>query len=211
MQTIDIPIDQLHEAPWNPNAMDEAMMSRLRASLQRFGLVENLVVRAIGKDRYEVLSGNQRLRVLREGAWSEVPCVVVDVDDAHARLLSQALNRIEGEDDLGLKAELLRQVMRDLSEDEVMAVLPETTHSLEALSSLGQEDIVHYLQNWQQAQAAKLRHLQFQLTSDQLETIEEALNDIIPRAREEQADSPNARGTALYLLCKSYIDKRGKA
>ena len=208
MQTIDIPVDELHEAPWNPNVMDDAMLSRLRESLQRFDLVENLVVREVEETCYEVLNGNQRLRVLREGGWGQVPCVVVDVDDSRARLLSQALNRIQGEDDLGLKAEVLRQVLKDLSEDEVVAVLPETSQSLEALSSLGQEDIAHYLQNWQQAQTARLRHLQFQLTSGQLETVEEALNDRLPEAREERRDSPNARGTALYLLCRSYLENR---
>jgi len=211
MQTIDIPLDQLQEAPWNPNLMNEAMICKLRESLRRFDLVQNLVVRVIKKDRYEVLNGNQRLRVLREEGWSQVPCVVVGVDDSRARLLSQALNRIQGVDDLGLKAELLRQVMKNLPASEVVAVLPETTQSLESLSSLGQEDIASYLRNWQQAQTARLSHVQFQLTIDQLEVVEEAINSILPRAREEQGDSPNARGTALYLLCKSYINERGKA
>ena len=62
------------------------------------------MVRPIGNERYEVLAGNQRLRVLRELDVDSVHCVVVDLDDADARLLAQALNRIHGDDDLELRA-----------------------------------------------------------------------------------------------------------
>ena len=72
--------------------------SGLRSSISKYGLVQNLVVRRIG-DKYEVLSGNQRLKLLREFNVKIVPGVIVDLDDAHARLLAQALNHIHGDDD----------------------------------------------------------------------------------------------------------------
>ncbi len=66
MKVIELPIDQLVEAPWNPNQMDQAMLAKLRRSLIGFGLVMYLVVRLLCKDVYEVLSGNQILKVLKE-------------------------------------------------------------------------------------------------------------------------------------------------
>ena len=63
----------LREAPWNPNA-DEPTLRCLGASLQKCGIVVPLVVPALG-DAHEVLSGNQRLRVLREQGTGIVPCV----------------------------------------------------------------------------------------------------------------------------------------
>src|SRR5688572_30617065 len=107
MQVVDISLDQLRPAPWNPNSMTPDMLARLRESLERYGVVENLVVRPLPNHLFEVLSGNQRLRVLGEMGCTNAPCVVVDLDDAQAKLLAQALNRIQGEDDLGLKAELM--------------------------------------------------------------------------------------------------------
>src|SRR5918992_2971622 len=207
MQMVNLPLDQLQEAPWNPNQMSQAMMSRLRESLARYGLVQNLVVRPLDKGCYEVLSGNQRLQVLRESGIQTAPCVVVDLDDAHARLLGQTLNRIQGEDDLGLRAELLRVVLQALPQRDVLNLLPETTQSLQAMASLGQEDMARYLQNWQQAQGARLKHLTFQLLPDQLEVVEETLSRLLPLARQAQSHSPNARGTALYLLCLGYLER----
>jgi ParB family chromosome partitioning protein len=210
LKVTDLPLEQLKEAPWNPNQMAEAMLRKLRESLTRYGLVQNLVVRPLEADCYEVLSGNQRLQILRELQRSPVPCVVVDLDDTQARLLSQALNRIGGEDDLGLRAEMLKEILEQVPQAEVLTLLPETTQGLAALASLGQQDLAGYLQNWQQAQVARLKHLTFQSTPAQLEVIEEALARVLPQARDFNSINPNPRGNALYLLCKTYLELTGR-
>jgi ParB family chromosome partitioning protein len=146
--------------------------------------------------------------VLRELEINPVPCVVVEGDDARARLLAQALNHIQGQDDLGLQAQLIREVLQSLPQEEVLQLLPETAQSLQALAFLGQETMADYLKSWQQAQSARLKHLQFQLTPAQLEIVEEALTQVLPQAKAEQGHSPNARGTALYLLCQAYLEQQ---
>jgi len=206
MHVVDFPLHQIREAPWNPNRMDEGMMARLRKSIQRYGVVENLVVRPLGDGIYEVLSGNQRLKVLMELGVETAPCVVVELDDAQARLLAQALNRIQGEDNLGLRAEAVRTILTSIPEADLLGLLPETAASLTALASMGQQTMSEYLENWQQAQAARLRHLQFHLTPEQLDVVDKALTALLPQARQQQGESPNTRGTALYLLCKRYLE-----
>ena len=163
MQLINLSIDSIVAADWNPNQMEPVMASRLSNSIQRFGLVAPLVVRQIYVDRYETIGGAQRLRIVQELGFSNVPCVVVNADGAEARLLSQCLNRIAGEDELGSKAELIRELLSSLPEEEVTRLLPETTESLSALASLGQEDMVSHLLAWQEAQKVRLKHLQFHL------------------------------------------------
>ncbi len=96
MEIVDLPLDQMREAPWNPNRMDPAMLARLKESLSRYGLVHPLVGRPLGDGTCEVVSGNQRLQVLRDMGLTTAPCVVVELNDVHARLLAQALNRLQG-------------------------------------------------------------------------------------------------------------------
>ncbi len=106
---------------------------------------------------------------------------------------------------MGLRAELVRTVLEHLPSDEVLAVLPETAESLDALAKLGQEDIGAHLEEWQQAQAARLRHLTFQLLDDQRSTIDRA----IERAGHEVATdngNPNKRGNALWAICQAYLN-----
>ena len=210
MEVVDLPVDSLREAPWNPNRMEGDMLVRLKESISRYGLVENMVVRPNGDGTYELLSGNQRLKVLREMGVKSAPCVIVKLNDAHSRLLAQALNRVQGEDDLGLRAQLVQDVLASMPKDEILKLLPETTESLNALASMGQEELATYLENWQQAQTARFRHLIFQLTQVQKDVVEEALGRLIPLAKQEPGESPNLRGIALYLLCKSYLEREGQ-
>ena len=206
MDVIDIPLDLLRIAPWNPNVMTDMMLKKLKASIVTFGTLENLVVLPIGKGLYEVIGGNQRLKLYGELGVDPAPCVIAELNDAQAALLGQTLNQLHGEDDLGLKADLVRTVLAELPEAQVLAVLPETAESLQALSTLGQEDLAAHLRAWQQAQSAKLKNLQFRLTPGQLETVHEALDRIKPKLRESQTDNPNTRGNALHLLCQMYLE-----
>jgi ParB family chromosome partitioning protein len=211
IELVYLPLERLQGAPWNPNRMDEAMRERLRGSLERYGLVQNLVVRPLGSDRYEVLSGNQRLQVLKEsGAYQSIPCMVVKLGDPQAKLLSQALNRVQGEDDLGLRAQLLREILEQQSQSEVLKLLPETAESLQAFASLGQQDLAGYLLSYEQSQGARLKHLTFQSTPAQLAVIEEALARVMPQVSKNGGDNPNPRGNALYLLCKGYLELTGR-
>jgi ParB family chromosome partitioning protein len=210
MKLTELPVDRLKEAPWNPNAMDEKMAGRLRESLTRYGAVSPLVVRPVDADLFEVLSGNQRLKATGEIGLSAVPCVVVNLDDAEAMLLAQALNEIHGEDELVKKGELLKTVLSEIPEDRVISLLPETAESLNALSTLNKEDLAKHLQAWEQAQAARLKHMQLQFTNKQLEVVKEAVDSILPDAKDEDFDNPNDRSNAMYLLCQYYLERREK-
>ena len=44
------------------------------------------------------------------------------------------------------------------------------------------------------------------LTSVQLVVVDQALARVMPEAKPAGGDSPNVRGTALYLLCKRILD-----
>ena len=213
MEVTDLPLDQIQEASWNANQMDQAMRLRLRRSIQRFQLVVPLVVRPIRGPiggLYETIGGAQRLQVLRELGFASAPCVVAEADDAEARLLSQALNRVQGEDDPGRRAELLRDLLKRLPQEEVLKLLPETASGLQALASLGQQDIAGYLQSWRQSQSARLKHLTFQFSPSQLEVIEKALAQVMPQAKDAATDNPNLRGNALYILCQHYLECVGR-
>ncbi len=208
MKTVDISTTKLRPALWNPNQMDERMMERLRESISRYGLVEHLVVRPLDDSLYEVLSGNQRLRVLQGMDLKSVPCVVVELNDTKAMLLAQALNGLRGEDDLALKGALLKEILSSVSEDEVLSLLPETTESLKSLSLINEMDLAEHLKAWEEAQVARLRHMQLQFTDKQLETVEEAVSLVMDKVKKDVFDNPNARGNAIFLLCKFYLERR---
>jgi DNA modification methylase len=134
LQVRQIPLTRLHEAPWNANVMSEATLGKVRESIRRFGVVENLVARPLARrGHFEVLSGNHRLRLYEEEGFDTAGVHVVDLDDAQARLLAQTLNRTRGKDDPERYADLLRRILEDFAPADITQLLPETEHSIAKL------------------------------------------------------------------------------
>ena len=138
MNVVDIALSEISTAPWNANAMDAPMRRRLLASLGRFGLVQPLVVRR-RPEGYETVAGAQRLSALRDEGAKAVPCVILDdLPDAEARVLSVALNRIAGTDDVNALGDLARAVLGTLPEEAITSVLPYSLSHLQNLASLAE-------------------------------------------------------------------------
>jgi len=134
---ISVPIQELlgtadiQEAPYNPRIMPKDRMASLKASLAKHGMILNLVVQKRSKQYKQnnvLIGGHQRLRALREIANergieppTKLPCVVLDVDDATAKQLNVALNRIEGEFDHFKVGEMFSDIIKEMTTDDVLA------------------------------------------------------------------------------------------
>lgn len=182
------------------------MLAHLSASIGHFGLVSPLVVRKIGTGHYETIGGNQRLKVLKKSGVTTISCVVVEANDTQAKVLSQGLNNIHGSDNLGLRAELLRQILKATPAKEVLSILPETPQSLAEASRQDQLSLDDYLKNQQLSQNARLHHFTVQLTAEQASVVEEAFDHLGTHLGIH--GGPKNRGAALCWLCQKYLRAR---
>ena len=73
MDLVQFSLERLVEPSWNANRMDHAGLTRLKRSIQRYGLVVPLVVRPVGYGNYLTMGGAQRLQVSGESGCTPLP------------------------------------------------------------------------------------------------------------------------------------------
>jgi ParB family chromosome partitioning protein len=79
--TAEVPLDRLQQNPYQPRkAFDPDELAALSASVKSHGILQPLVVRAVG-DQYQVIAGERRLRAAREAGLATVPVHVVNFND----------------------------------------------------------------------------------------------------------------------------------
>ncbi len=205
MKLTELNVQFINESDWNPNQMDPDVLSTLRASIKRFGLVLPLVVREISKDHYETIGGAQRLSVIKELGIKSVNCVVVEADDAEARLLAQALNRIAGTDDPVKRQVSLDQILENIPKGEVLELLPDAAIAIGHAISFTPTSLIEHLESFEVSRSARLKHFSAQLTNDQLAIIDQAIAHASEHGAIDDAN-PNKAGNALFHICQNYLD-----
>ncbi len=85
----ELPVEQLQRGRYQPREdMDPQRLEELAASIRAQGVVQPIVVRPIGPDRYEIIAGERRWRAAQLAGLHEIPAVVREVPDEAAVAMS---------------------------------------------------------------------------------------------------------------------------
>ena len=100
MKIHKVKIAELNPAEYNPRRMTNKQYEDLRNSLEKFGLVDPIIINADNT----VVGGHQRLRIMRELGAELVPVVRVNLSKEDEKELNIRLNKNTGEFDLDVLA-----------------------------------------------------------------------------------------------------------
>jgi ParB family chromosome partitioning protein len=83
----ELPLTSISPNPRQPRQVfDEDALSELVHSIREVGLLQPVVVRSVGEDRYELIMGERRLRATQQAGFDTIPAIVRDTgDDAMLR------------------------------------------------------------------------------------------------------------------------------
>lgn len=104
-------IDSLIPANYNPRKKlkpGDLEFEKIKNSINEFGYVDPIIV---NKD-LTVIGGHQRISVLKTLGYKELDCIVIDIDKTKEKALNIALNKISGE----WNKELLADLIKDLQD-----------------------------------------------------------------------------------------------
>ena len=84
METLvrEVSVDDIHTNPFQPRRwFREEALAELAASVKEYGVLQPLLVRRDGHDRYELIAGERRLRASRLAGRPTVPVIQVEMSD----------------------------------------------------------------------------------------------------------------------------------
>ena len=77
-----LPVAALSPGKYQPRRnMDDAKLAELSESIKAQGVIQPIVVRATGRDAYEIIAGERRWRASQLAGLDNIPVVVREVDD----------------------------------------------------------------------------------------------------------------------------------
>ena len=86
----EIAISTIQTNPFQPrNTFDEEALEELASSISKLGIIQPITVRKLGFEKYQLISGERRLRAAKIAGCSKIPTYIRIADDQ--RMLEMAL------------------------------------------------------------------------------------------------------------------------
>lgn len=113
IQTVNI--NDLKATEYNPRKWSEGAIEQLKESINKYGLVDPLIVNGAPNRKNTVIGGHFRLKVAKNLGFTEIPVVYIDIPDIDKeKELNIRLNKNLGEWDLELLAKFDESLLGDI-------------------------------------------------------------------------------------------------
>lgn len=105
MKVKEYDINQLISAEYNPRQLSQRQYQNLRNSIQRFGLVDPILINVNKERKNIIIGGHQRVNIAKVLGIEKVPCVELDLTLEQERELNIRLNQNTGDWDFDILAD----------------------------------------------------------------------------------------------------------
>jgi ParB family chromosome partitioning protein len=93
-----LPIEFMQPGQYQPRKiMTDEALEELASSIKAQGIIQPIVVRSIGKDKYEIIAGERRWRASQIAELDVIPCLVKEIPD-EAAIAMALIENIQRED-----------------------------------------------------------------------------------------------------------------
>ena len=190
-------MSELKPAPYNPRKSTEKQENNLKASLEKFGVVEPVI---FNKQTGYIVGGHFRVRELKKLGYKDIDCVIVDLNKEDEKELNIRLNANTGEwnwDDL--------QANWDVEQ------LADWGLDLVGFDNVNLSDEFCEDFSLKDGDKEPFQQMTFTLADEQAEQIKNAILDIKGTDDYKYCETmgnENSNGNALYLIIMQWAEQR---
>ena len=226
METKDF--SELKANPKNPRKIDKHDYQALVASIKEFGDLSGIV---FNQTTGQLVGGHQRTEAFRRmGGQARVIVSYrfpepnrqgtialgyvdydneqfsyreVQWDETREKSANIAANRIQGQFDLDLLSEITYEISQSENATQLMALTGQTEEEVNRLLKMNGS----ISDPEPDPESSESNKLEFALTADQREIVEEALGHVKATRELQAIQNSSMNGAALFTLCQEYLQK----
>ncbi|MEW6194774.1 MAG: ParB/RepB/Spo0J family partition protein [Bacteroidota bacterium] len=95
---VKIAVDKITPNPYQPRTeFNQQALDELKKSILENGLIQPITIRRTDKEKYELISGERRLRACKEIGYKEIPAYIIKVETKEAMLALSLIENIQRE------------------------------------------------------------------------------------------------------------------
>lgn len=88
-----IPLEQIYPNPYQPRkTFDQEALAELATSIRLYGVIQPIAVRQVGRDEYELVAGERRLRAAKMAGLREIPATLTQLEEQDSAMLAMIEN-----------------------------------------------------------------------------------------------------------------------
>ncbi len=210
-----VPVEGIEPNPEQPRlAFDQGTLDELAASIREHGILQPILVRPLGANRYQLIAGERRWRASKAAGMTAIPAIVEDIDDDTALEIS-IIENLQREDlspldeavmydrmvkDHGYSIRKLAQKLgKDKGYVENRLRLADAPDEIKQLVSVRKDTLSHAYELLKVADPKKRRRLAEQVASGELSLVKlrDKIEARVRRPRTVQLDGEAAEATAV--------------
>jgi len=133
MKIIQKPVDELKEATYNPRQLTESQLESLKESINKFGIIDPIIVNINEKRKNIIIGGHQRFKVAKMMNMEFVPTVEIDLTLEQERELNIRLNKNTGQwdyDVLGNEFDMEELIDWGFNEKSLLGLFDDIDYSI---------------------------------------------------------------------------------
>lgn len=197
----EIPLTQIEANPFQPRShFDEEALRELSVSIKQLGIVQPITVRKIGENKYQLISGERRMRASQLARIHTIPAYIREVSDDQQMLEMALIENIQREDLNAIEVALSYQrlidecsLTQEVLSDRVGKKRPTISNYLRLLRLPPQIQISVKNQEITMGHAKALINIDD--ASRQLKLFERIVNEALSVRQTEEAVRTSAPGT----------------
>jgi len=134
---VELPLSELNKANWNYKLNNKPLMAKLTANMKDRGQVQLLIVRELGKAKYEIVNGNHRFDALLDLGITSATCLNLGpISLTHAKRIAFETNETEFAADNIKLADIIKELSEAFSMEDLELTLPFSRKEIDDMAKL---------------------------------------------------------------------------